>query len=123
MHQFNNKQSRNSELKKGFIFLDYYISYPPVERDEESVDKDYKKISDKIVYLLLCFNSIENKKNKVKELWQLIIKYFNNKNIDSLPSKYSLIINYIYSFSIESKLDIDEISKYEILLHDYILIL
>lgn len=34
MHQFNNKQSRNSELKKDFILLDYYISYPPVERDE-----------------------------------------------------------------------------------------
>jgi hypothetical protein len=91
-----------------------------LDKDDDAVDKDYKKISDKIDYLILCFISIENKKKKVKELWKLTTKYYNEKNIDSLPSTYSLIINYIYSFSIESKLDIDKISKHEILLHDKI---
>ena len=63
-------------------------------KDKDAVDKEYKKISDKIDYLLLCFDNIENKKNKVRELWKLTIKYFNKKNIVSLPSTYSLIINY-----------------------------
>lgn len=91
-----------------------------IDKDTEALDKNYKKISNKIDYLLLCFDSIENEKDKVKKLWKLIIKYYNKKNIDSLISTYSLIINYIYSFSIESKLETDEISKLEILLHDKI---
>ncbi len=33
-----------------------------LDNDEDDVDKEYKKISNKIDYLLLCFNSIENKK-------------------------------------------------------------
>ncbi len=64
MHQFNNKQSRNSELKKGFILLDYYISYPPVERDEvykeifEQAENFKKKI---IIYFKQLFCSKLNR--------------------------------------------------------------
>lgn len=87
------------------------------EHNKSEGDIKYNLIDNKLNYLANCFEDLSSQKEEIIKLWKLIIDYIDLDNIDSLENSYIFFIQHIISYSVEAKINKEELEILDNNLH------